>query len=102
MDTKLHDVIIIGAGPAGLTAAIYSARRALNTLVLSGDIGGQVTKTFDIENYPGIEHIAGHELALSFKSQAEKFGAEIILEAAKEIQPLTQQFWPPKFALKST
>ncbi|MFA5927344.1 MAG: FAD-dependent oxidoreductase [Patescibacteria group bacterium] len=88
----MYDVVIIGAGPAGLTAAIYASRRALNTLVLSSDIGGQVTKTFDIENYPGFDNISGAELALKFKSQAEKFGAKVTMEEVSKIIPHDGQF----------
>ena len=73
----LYDVIIIGGGPAGLTAAIYASRRGLKTLVLTRDIGGQAAKTFDIENYPGIVHTTGPALAATMKEQAEKFGTEI-------------------------
>ncbi|OQA04047.1 MAG: Thioredoxin reductase [bacterium ADurb.Bin400] len=88
----MYDTIVIGAGPAGLTAAIYASRRAMKVLVISGDIGGQITKTYDIENYPGFEHISGAELALKFRHQAEKFGAEIILDSATSITPQEQHF----------
>jgi thioredoxin reductase (NADPH) len=81
----MYDVIIVGAGPAGLTAALYCARRSLKTLVLSGDVGGQITKTYEIENYPGIDKISGIELSMRFKEQAERFGAEIILNEVKSI-----------------
>jgi len=80
-----YDVIIIGGGPSGLTAAIYAARRGLKTLVLSKDLGGQITRTNEIENYPGFDHITGSELATNFLNQAKKFGAEIKFEEAKSI-----------------
>ena len=84
----MYDVVIVGGGPAGLTAALYASRRSLKTLVLTRDLGGQAAKTFDIENYPGITHITGIELAKSMKDQAERFGAEIKFEEAKKILPL--------------
>lgn len=83
---KNYEVIIIGGGPAGLTAAIYTARRALKTLVLSKDIGGQTALTNEIENYPGFDQmINGFELAHKLKTQAEKFGAEIILQGVESV-----------------
>jgi thioredoxin reductase (NADPH) len=72
-----YDVIIIGAGPAGLTAALYAGRSMLKTLVLeTGVPGGELLKTERIEDYPGFEHIDGWELAQRFESHARKFGAE--------------------------
>lgn len=80
-----YDVIIVGAGPAGLTAALYTARQSLKTLVLSQDIGGQASTTAVIENYPGIDKIDGLELMLDFKAQAEKYGATVMLDEVMEI-----------------
>jgi thioredoxin reductase (NADPH) len=81
----MYDLIIIGAGPAGLTAAIYAARRALKVLVLGKDIGGQAVYAAQIENYPGFEKISGFELMSKLKQQAEKFGAEFKTAGAEEI-----------------
>lgn len=77
-EVKELDLIIIGGGPAGLTAAIYAGRAKLNTLLLEDKIvGGQVRNSFTIENYPGFESIQGGELSDILQTQAEKFGATI-------------------------
>lgn len=77
-----YDVIIIGGGPAGLSAAIYSARGGLKTAVFEkGMIGGQINVTEDVENYPGFEKpLSGFELTSKMQAQAERFGANIIEE----------------------
>ncbi len=72
------DVIIIGAGAAGLTAGIYLSRAKVKTLILNeGAVGGQMVLTHEIANYPGFENISGYELARNMKSQAQKFGCKI-------------------------
>jgi len=87
----IYDVIVIGAGPAGLTSAIYTARRTLKTLILAKDLGGQMATTSDIENYPGFENvISGFELANKMKNQAEKFGAEFKLGTVNKIEKISE------------
>lgn len=71
------DVVVVGGGPAGLTAGMYAARRALKTLILTKDLGGQAATTGEIENYPGIDFTDGFDLMQNFRVQAEKHGAEI-------------------------
>lgn len=86
------DVIIIGLGPAGASAAIYSARAGLSVAVFEGNApGGQVILTEKIENYPGIASVEGWKLATEMQSQVEKCGAKIIYESVNEID-LEQKF----------
>ena len=79
MHTQNHfDVIVIGGGPAGLTAGIYLSRARLKTLILNeGTIGGQMVLTHEIANYPGVENINGFQLSNIMKKQAKTFGCEI-------------------------
>ena len=75
---EIFDVIIIGAGAAGLTAGIYSSRAKLSTLILNeGAVGGQMILTEEIANYPGVETMKGYELAGIMKNQAKSFGCKI-------------------------
>ncbi len=80
--SKVYDVIIIGAGPAGYTAAIYAARADLSVLMLAGDTpGGQLLLTNEVDNFPGFKDgIMGPELMQQMKDQAKRFGTEIISE----------------------
>ncbi len=73
----MHDLIIIGAGPAGLSAAIYAVRKKLKTLVLSSDFDGQITKAYSVENYLGLPDISGIDLMEKFLDHTKKFSVEI-------------------------
>ena len=78
MEANHYDAIILGAGPAGLTAGIYLSRAKLKTLILDeGTVGGQMVLTHEIANYPGVESISGYQLAGIMKKQAKNFGCVI-------------------------
>ena len=73
----MYELIIIGAGPAGMTAAVYAARKRLNTLLVSYDVGGQVLWTADVENYMGYQFIEGPELMQKFEEQVKQLVKEL-------------------------
>ena len=85
MRMKAYDVIIIGLGPAGCTAAIYATRYGLRTLAIGKDPGGQTNEAWEIENYPGVPKISGFELMKKFMEQAKSLGAELLFEEAEDI-----------------
>ena len=85
-DRKGYDVIIVGGSAAGLTAALFARRREMKTLVVTKDIGGQISETLNIENYPGLEKVKGPELAGAIEKQAKKFGAEVRIEEVVEVR----------------
>jgi thioredoxin reductase (NADPH) len=94
MNDDVREVIIIGGGPAGYTAALYSARANLRPLVIEGfRWGGQLMITSDVENYPGYaEGILGPEMMRDFRAQAERFGAEFITDDVTKVDFSTRPF----------
>jgi len=90
----VYDLIIIGAGPAGVSAGIYAARQKLSILILSKDLGGQVAKkAVDIENYPGFEKISGPELVELYKKQLQANELEVTLEEVVSIEKKNNVFY---------
>lgn len=81
----MYDLVIIGSGAGGYTAALYAVRYKMKTLVIGNQEGGQSALAHDIENYPGFESIKGPELMAKFKKHAEKFGTEMKMDEVKEI-----------------
>lgn len=88
----MYDVIIIGAGAAGLTAAVYTCRKKLKTSIISIDVGGQTNLTSHIENYPGTGAMHGIELMRKFQDDAIKFGAEFIMGKAVKVDKTENGF----------
>ena len=85
-EEKIYDVIIAGAGPGGMTAAVYTSRANLSTLMIERGIpGGQMANTEEVENYPGYEHILGPDLSTKMFDHAKKFGAEYAYGDIKEV-----------------
>jgi len=102
----MYDLIIIGGGPAGITAGIYSARQQIRTLLIAKEFGGQMTKkAVSIENYPGFESIPGSELVERFRNHLEKFDPDIektnVVEINKEEKEFTVRTSEDEFKSKA-
>jgi alkyl hydroperoxide reductase subunit F len=86
----MYELIIIGAGPAGMTAAVYAARKKINTLLISGDVGGQGLTTWLVENYMGYQFIEGRELMQKFEEQVKQFPTDVKIEVGKRAERLSR------------
>ncbi|HMB66211.1 MAG TPA: FAD-dependent oxidoreductase, partial [Patescibacteria group bacterium] len=88
----MYDTIIIGAGPGGMTAGIYAARREMKTLIIGKELGGQILWASEIENYPGFKSINNYELITKMQEQVKDLGVNIKMEEVKEIKKEGQTF----------
>ena len=86
----MYDLIIIGGGPAGMTAAVYAARKKINTLLISYDIGGQGLTSWLVENYMGYQFIGGRELMQKFEEQLNQFPTSVKVEEGKMVEKLSK------------
>lgn len=89
--SPVYDVIIIGGGPAGLSAAIYTARKVLKTLIVSKDIGGQVAWTYDVDNYLGFSQVETADLIAKFEEHVQKYGVEKLVGVEVKALKLTEK-----------
>jgi len=87
----MYDLIIVGAGPAGLAAAIYAARAELKFVVLEKEImsGGQIINTYEVDNYPGLYHMGGFDLAMKFREHADALGASFVTGEVEKIEEIS-------------
>ena len=85
---EYYDVIIIGGGPAGLSAAIYALRASMRTVLIEkASPGGQITLTDEVENYPGFKNINGYDLSEKFLSHAKSYNLEVLSQEAAVLEP---------------
>ncbi len=87
----MYDLVIIGAGPAGLAAAVYAARAELDFIVLEKEMmsGGQIINTYEVDNYPGLYHLGGFDLAMKFREHADALGAKFVTGEVTGIETTT-------------
>ncbi len=85
---EIYDLIIIGSGPAGLSAAIYAQRADLNTVVIEKEMvsGGQILNTYEVDNYPGLPGIGGFDLGMKFREHADKLGTKFIVDEVTAVE----------------
>ncbi len=91
-ENKIYDTIVVGGGAAGLTAAIYTCRKKMSTLLVTVDIGGQTNLTSHIENYPGYTELSGPKLMQIFLDQAISFGTEVVYGKTEKIEKVGTNF----------
>lgn len=84
--SHVYELIIIGAGPAGITAAIYAARKRTDFIVLTTNVGGQVTYASEVENYTGFQYITGEELAEKFHEHLERYKFDLKMEEVQKVE----------------
>jgi NADH-dependent peroxiredoxin subunit F len=92
MTNKMYDLLIVGGGIAGITAAIYAVRKEMNFAIISPELGGEIMNTSFVENWPGIKSIAGRDLADSYVEHMKSFGVEIIEDAVTKVE-FNEHFW---------
>lgn len=85
------DILIIGSGPAGLSAGIYAGRGGKSAVIIAGDVGGQASKAYEVENYPGFQKVKGYDLINTLIVQATGFGAHLVFENATAIDVTNKQ-----------
>ena len=90
--SHVYELVIIGAGPAGITASIYAARKKMDFAVITTNIGGQVSYSSEIENYTGFQYITGEELAAKFQEHLERYKFELKMEEAQKVERETNLF----------
>ena len=88
----IHDLIIIGAGPAGLAASIYASRYGVEHLIIGSVLGGQISETHEIDNYPGMENMTGFDFSQKWESHVKKYGAQIIPTTVDSIMKKDEVF----------
>jgi len=91
-EAEIHDVIIVGGGPAGLTAATYLGRKALNTLIITQNIGGQALLSIGIENYMGYQFVAGQELMNKFEEQVHQYNVKTVYDEVTKVYKENDRF----------
>ncbi len=91
---EIYDVVIIGSGPAGLTAAVYGKRAELKMVVIEKEVasGGQILNTYEVDNYPGLPGINGFDLGMKFRDHAEKLGADFVTDEVLRIEAADGEF----------
>jgi alkyl hydroperoxide reductase subunit F len=84
---SMHELVVVGAGPAGITASIYAARKRMEFLVVTRDIGGRTMLSSGIENYTGYQYISGAELAKKFEEHMKEFDIQVKFDEVREVVP---------------